>query len=199
MQNLKMRAIILAAGQSSRLGEPKILVNFQGITLLEKTCLLALNACSNVLVLLGSETQKSIEIIQSLQVNHVGLQYSLFPDWSEGMGSTLAYGLRCMQDFEQDVLVLLCDLPFLEDSHLSELVSNQQSHPNKVMISCFKGQNSPPIIIPFDLQAFFYNWRGERGLGSFWSQNKDLCENTYFESVYRDLDTQDDKEFWMNA
>lgn len=194
-----MRAIILAAGQSSRLGEPKILVNYQGKTLLEKTCLLALNACNDVLILLGSETQKSVEIIESLQASHQGLQYSVCPDWSEGMGSTLAFGLRLMQDFEQDVLVLLCDLPFLEDAHLSKLISNHRNFPNKVMITCFKGQDSPPIIIPFALQATFYTWRGERGLGSFWSQNKDLCQSTYFETAFRDLDTQEDKEFWMNA
>jgi CTP:molybdopterin cytidylyltransferase MocA len=64
-----MRAIILAAGQSYRLGGPKILVNYQGKTLLEKTCLLKLSACNDVLVLLGSETQKSIEIIRTLPFN----------------------------------------------------------------------------------------------------------------------------------
>jgi CTP:molybdopterin cytidylyltransferase MocA len=191
-----MRAIILAAGQSTRLGEPKILVNYQGKTLLEKTCLLALNACDDVLILLGSETQKSIEVIESLQTYHRGLQYSICPDWSQGMGSTLAYGLRLMKDFEDDVMVMLCDLPFLEDFHLSHLVSIYRSFPTKVIISCFKGQNSPPIIIPFALQAEFYDWHGERGLGSFWSQNKALCAMTNFETAYRDLDTKEDKEFW---
>ena len=194
-----MRAIILAAGQSSRLGEPKILVNYQGITLLEKTCLLALNACDDVLILLGSETQKSMEIIHALQASHKELQYSVCPDWADGMGSTLAYGLRMLQEFEQDVMVLLCDLPFLEDSHVTELVLNHLNSPNKVMIPCFQGQNSPPIIIPFALQADFYSWHGERGLGSFWNQNKDLCHYTYFETPYRDLDTQEDKEFWTNT
>lgn len=61
-----MRANILAAGQSSRMGEPKILFNFQGNTLPEKICLLALNACNDMLVLLGSGTQKSIENIRTL-------------------------------------------------------------------------------------------------------------------------------------
>lgn len=191
--------MILAAGQSSRLGEPKILVHYQGKTLLEKTCLLALNACNDVLVLLGSETQHSIEIIHALQASHQGLQYFICPDWAEGMGSTLAYGLRLLKDFEDDVMVMLCDLPFLEDSHLSELLLNHRDFLTKVMISCFKGQNSPPIIIPFSLQASFYTWHGERGLGSFWSQNKSLCQYTNFETAYRDLDTQEDKEFWLNA
>jgi CTP:molybdopterin cytidylyltransferase MocA len=64
-----MRAIILVAGQSTRLSEPKILFHFQRKTFLEKICLLTLNACKDVLVLLGSETQKSIEIIRTLPFN----------------------------------------------------------------------------------------------------------------------------------
>ncbi len=66
-----MRAIILVAGQSTRLSEPKIVVNFKGKTLLEKTCLININACNDVLVLLGSKTQKSIEIIWTLPFNMV--------------------------------------------------------------------------------------------------------------------------------
>jgi CTP:molybdopterin cytidylyltransferase MocA len=64
-----MRAIILVLGQSTRLSEPKIIFNFQGKTLLEKICLLTINACNDVLVLLGSKTQKSIEIIWTLPFN----------------------------------------------------------------------------------------------------------------------------------
>jgi len=64
-----MRTIILVLEQSTRLSEPKISFNFQGKTLLEKICLLTLNACKDVLVLLGSETQKSIEIIRTLPFN----------------------------------------------------------------------------------------------------------------------------------
>jgi molybdenum cofactor cytidylyltransferase len=194
-----MRAIILAAGQSSRLGEPKILVKYQGQTLLEKTCLLALSVCKEVCVMLGPETEKSIEIILELQTKHRGLNYFIFPDWEDGMGSTLAQGLRLMKDFEDDVMVMLCDLPFLENSHLSELFRYQNKFSSKVVISNFNGQNSPPIIIPFALQATFYEWKGERGLGSFWSQNESLCQSMPFKTDYRDLDTPEDKEFWMNA
>ncbi len=66
-----MHAIILVAGQSSQLGEPKIVVNFKGKNLLEKSCLIKINAFKDVLVLLGSKTQKSIEIIWTLPFNMV--------------------------------------------------------------------------------------------------------------------------------
>jgi len=58
-----MIGLILAAGRSSRLGEPKILFKYLGKSLLERTCQQALSVCSEILVLIGAETEKSSEIL----------------------------------------------------------------------------------------------------------------------------------------
>ena len=85
-----MIGLILAAGRSSRLGEPKILFQYLGKSLLERTCQQALSVCSEILVLIGAETEKSSEILLKLQRTNSKVQFSISEHWSEGMGSTLA-------------------------------------------------------------------------------------------------------------
>ncbi len=191
-----MIGLILAAGRSSRLGEPKILFQYLGKSLLERTCQQALSVCSEILVLIGAETEKSSEILIKLQRTNSKVQFSISEHWSEGMGSTLAEGLRMLADKQDDIMVLLCDLPFIESSHLSALQSARQLHPKFFIVSDFGGQMSPPVVIPHQFQSQFFNWKGEKGLGEIWhKQAKDVLY-CHFNVQYKDLDTPDDKAYW---
>lgn len=191
-----MIGLILAAGRSSRLGEPKILFQYLGKSLLERTCQQALSVCSEILVLIGAETEKSSEILRKLQRTNPKVQFSISEHWSEGMGSTLAEGLRMLADKQDDIMVLLCDLPFIESSHLSALQNAKQLHPKLFIVSDFGGQMSPPVVIPNQFQSQFFNWKGEKGLGEIWhKQAKDVLY-CHFNVQYKDLDTPDEKAYW---
>lgn len=191
-----MIGLILAAGRSSRLGEPKILFQYLGKSLLERTCQQALSVCSEILVLIGAETEKSSEILIKLQRTNSKVQFSISEHWSEGMGSTLAEGLRMLADKQDDIMVLLCDLPFIESSHLTALQNARKLHPKFFIVSDFGGQMSPPVVIPHQFQSQFFNWKGEKGLGEIWhKQAKDVLY-CHFNVQYKDLDTPDDKAYW---
>ena len=191
-----MIGLILAAGRSSRLGEPKILFQYLGKSLLERTCQQALSVCSEILVLIGAETEKSSEILLKLQRTNSKVKFSISKHWSEGMGSTLAEGLRMLADKKDDIMVLLCDLPFIESSHLSALQNAKKLHPKLFIVSDFGGQMSPPVVIPHQFQSQFFDWKGEKGLGEIWhKQAKDVLY-CHFNVQYKDLDTPDDKAYW---
>jgi molybdenum cofactor cytidylyltransferase len=191
-----MIGLILAAGRSSRLGEPKILIQYQGKSLLERTCQQALSVCSEILVLIGAETEKSSQILNRLQAANPKVHFTISEHWSEGMGSTLAEGLRMLADKQEDIMVMLCDLPFIEASHLSALQNAKQLHPQLFIVSDFGGQMSPPVVIPQHFQPQFYHWKGEKGLGEIWhKQAKDVLY-CHFNVQYKDLDTPDDKAYW---
>jgi CTP:molybdopterin cytidylyltransferase MocA len=109
------------------------------------------------------------------------------------MGESLAVGLKTI-DLSQDVLVLLCDLPFLTSSHLKNLTSlaNQE----RAIVASFQGVNSPPVLIPSALRPLFKNWSGDQGLGKFWRQNPMLCEIVHFSDKFKDVDVPEDREYW---
>jgi molybdenum cofactor cytidylyltransferase len=188
-----MVGIILAAGASSRLGEAKQLLVYQGQSLLERSIRLAFSVCQEVLVCLGAEVDQSIQIVENLQKEFSSLSYVQVEDWEKGMGETLAVGLKAV-DMNQDVLVLLCDLPFLTNAHLRNLTS--LVNPSRAIVASFQGVNSPPVLIPKALRPLFAHWSGDQGLGKFWRQNPMLCEIVHFSDKFRDVDVPEDRKYW---
>ncbi|MHA8067554.1 nucleotidyltransferase family protein [Aquirufa sp. ROCK2-A2] len=188
-----IQGLILAAGTSSRLGQAKQLLEIKGQSLLELAILSLLKSTPHVLVLLGAETTKSIEIIQRLQVTHKELSYFVCESFLSGMGSTLSEGLRYLKS-EQPVLIHLVDLPLVNENHFNTLIDHHLQQPEKAIISSFRGQSAPPILIPSHFLSLFFEWQGEKGLGQFWKTNPQLCEIVDFDEDFKDVDTMED--YW---
>jgi CTP:molybdopterin cytidylyltransferase MocA len=109
------------------------------------------------------------------------------------MGKSLSVGLRTI-DQNKDVLVLLCDLPFLTNAHMKNIISLANSE--RAIVASFQGVNSPPVFIPASLRTLFNSWSGDQGLGKFWRQNPMLCEIIHFSDKFRDVDVPEDREYW---
>jgi molybdenum cofactor cytidylyltransferase len=188
-----IQGLILAAGTSSRLGQAKQLLEINGQSLLELAILSLLKSTPNVVVLLGAETNKSVEIIQRLQINHSDLSYLVCQSYSSGMGSTLSEGLRFLKTVKP-VLIHLVDLPLVNENHFEPIINQYLHYPEKAIISSFRGQSAPPILIPPHLISLFFDWHGEKGLGQFWKSNPQLCEFVEFDEDFKDVDTNEDFE-----
>lgn len=82
----RVAGILLAAGDGTRLGQPKATVELGGATLAERGVrLLADGGAAPVLVVTGAAP---VEIAGTISVHN--------PDWLSGMGSSLAAGLRAL-------------------------------------------------------------------------------------------------------
>jgi molybdenum cofactor cytidylyltransferase len=188
-----MTGLILAAGASSRLGEAKQVLVYQGQSLLERSIRLAFSVCQEVLVCLGAEVEQTTKIIEKLQKEFPNLSYVLVERWEKGMGESLSVGLKTIPA-EKAVLVLLCDLPFLTNAHMKNIIS--LANPDRAIVASFQGVNSPPVYIPASLRHLFNRWGGDQGLGKFWRQNPMLCEIIHFSDKFRDVDVPEDREYW---
>ncbi|HZY40262.1 MAG TPA: nucleotidyltransferase family protein [Mucilaginibacter sp.] len=114
--------IILAAGSSSRLGQPKQNLVYKGKTLLQRTIETAMASIGDlVIVVLGANeevigptlTGYNVTIIQN-------------PDWSEGMASSIRTGLQSVLQLNQrvnSVILMLCDQPFVDTYIVNMLVA----------------------------------------------------------------------------
>ncbi|WP_158615351.1 NTP transferase domain-containing protein [Acidipila sp. EB88] len=115
-------AILLAAGSSTRLGQPKQLVSYQGEPLVARAARLALAAgASPVVVVAGPHTAACREVLATLSV-----QIMENPEHAAGMGSSLRLGMQSLQSLQEPrparVLVMVCDQPLLRVEHLRLLL-----------------------------------------------------------------------------
>lgn len=188
-----MQGLILAAGSSSRLGQAKQLVSLGGQTQLERTVRLIFSVCDEVTVLLGAHAAACQSVLDPLMREFPALRIHVCASWESGMGSTLAEGLQLMQD---DVCIMLCDLPFIDQQHLQVLVDRSKANPDLIIVSQFASQQAPPVIIPFAKQSQFYDWSGDAGLGRFFKENPTQIAICSFPDDYRDLDTSEDLRYW---
>ncbi len=114
-------AVVLAAGGSSRLGRPKQLVEHEGVPLVARAAQAALRAGADpVIVVLGASADAARVALASLPVVVV-----LNEAWAEGMGTSVAAGVRelvARAPAVRGVLLALVDQPFVGEAALGRLI-----------------------------------------------------------------------------
>jgi molybdenum cofactor cytidylyltransferase len=146
-------AIVLAAGASTRLGEPKQLVVIGGETLLERAVRTARAAgCSPVVVVLGAAVE---QIRERCNLGDAVVVVNEF--WSEGMGSSLRLGVAAVRDAD-GVVLMTCDQPAVLASHLRALMAS-----GGVAGSAYSGRVGVPAYFPASQFAALLELHGDIG------------------------------------
>ena len=139
----KYAIIILAAGNSSRLGRPKQIEKFNGKSLLGNTIDCASKVSNaDVHVVLGAFVEKIIN------VTNPNSQVYTNTSWQKGMGNSIAFGINQIKDLDYDAAILsVCDQPYLKTKHFEQLIKLHNSDPkNDVIISNYKNGKGPPSL-----------------------------------------------------
>lgn len=144
-------ALILAAGSSSRLGQPKQLVKVNEVPLLVRTVQAALDAgFTQILVVLGSNYHEHKSVIENLPV-----EILFHTDWANGMGSSLKAGLKKILENKPEteaVVVTVCDQPHISGSHLKALLNKYHESQARVVASKYNDTLGVPAL--FDQRLF---------------------------------------------
>jgi molybdenum cofactor cytidylyltransferase len=150
---MRAGAVILAAGASRRLGEPKQLVMLGNETLLERAVRIAREAeCSPIVVVLGAEAA-SIQAACDLGSASVMVNES----WVEGMGGSIRAGIAALRDVDACV-VLTCDMPAVTAAHLSSLMAS-----GEVTASSYAGRRGVPAYFPVSTFPLLMELHGDAG------------------------------------
>ncbi|MEO7214898.1 nucleotidyltransferase family protein [Mucilaginibacter sp.] len=182
--------IILAAGKSERLGQPKQNLIFRGKTLLQRAIDTALDsACSPIIVILGAnEDQISIQPNEKVTI----LQN---PEWSEGMASSISLAIQEMIKQEADsTIVMLCDQPFV-NAELLKVMAEKQKETGKPIIACaYNGATGVPVLFGSALFPELLLLQGQEGAKKILQNHPGDIARIPFENGGIDIDTMDDYE-----
>ncbi len=142
----RLGLIILAAGQSSRMGRPKQLLTWNGRTLLRHACETALaTTCHPVIVVLGCEAEACAREIGDLDVVKI-----VNPGWSVGMGQSISVGVLALETRVPDiegVVLMLVDQPGVTSNLLDLLVAHWASSGGAIAATKYpEGEGVPAVF-----------------------------------------------------
>lgn len=172
-------AIILAAGQSRRMGQPKMLLPWGNLTIVEHVVRIFLDAgLRDVLVVTGGAREQVEEILASYPVRQVPN-----PDYASGeMLSSLQCGLSAMRKDAQATLIGLGDQPQVQESTVRLICEAYRESPSRLVVPSFRMRRGHPWLVARPL------WEEILALGSPESPRDFLNEHAP-EILYVNLDT----------
>ena len=128
---MRISAILLAAGGSTRFGQSKPLLVFDREPLVRRVARAAISVCDFVVVVTGHDNKKVAAALAGL-----GLMILPHENWRRGIGSSLRRGLDFVDGYD-GVVVLTCDQPFVETTVLRELIHAHQKTAQPIVASSY--------------------------------------------------------------
>lgn len=152
-------AIILAAGESKRMGKPKLLLRFGSSTILEQTADNLLNSkVDEIIVVLGYKAQ----VMKRLIADRL-LTIAVNGNYLKGMGTSIATGLRVISDRTQGVMLTLADQPCISSQTINRIIEAFIAHNKGITIPVYNGRRGHPIVFDIKYKDELLRLKGDIG------------------------------------
>ncbi len=185
--------IILAAGESSRFGNIKQLLPFNGKTLLQHVIDEAAKAGAQpIVVITGANATKVTASIATGKVNIL-----VNENWQEGMASGIVTGVQNIVNLNEGIkkiIVAVCDQPFVT-SALFEQLERMQNESGKPIVACtYADTIGTPALFTIKYFDQLLSLKGDEGAKKILKSNKKDVTMVDFPKGEIDIDTQKDYE-----
>jgi len=152
-------AILLAAGESKRMGKPKQLMPFGRSTILEQTIDNLLNSeVSEVIVVLGYRAE---EMIKTVAIKPV--KVAINPAYHQGMSTSIVTGLNLVDDGAQAVMLALADQPLVDSKTINRLIDEFFNCDKGIAMPVYQGRRGHPIIFSIKYKGELLKLKGDIG------------------------------------
>ncbi len=182
---MKINGLILAAGNSSRLGQPKQLLQHQGVSLLRLIEKKISPQVDTVFSVLGFKSEQMVKELRNSTPVHNS-------NWAAGIGASIRLGIAKAGNDADAILVALCDQPQISTEHYVALVKAAKKHPKKIIASAYDGINGVPVVFP---QRFFDQMRDisdQHGAQVLIQKNHKHLKSIQCHAAAFDVDTPED-------
>jgi molybdenum cofactor cytidylyltransferase len=191
-QKTNIAAVILAAGASIRMGQPKLLLQWKGKPLIHYPVTAAMEAgLAPILVVTGYQ---QIEIETALSNTPATFVHN--PDWESGQSTTVLTALRALPGDIEAMVILLGDQPMVSSQAIRKLITFYLASDPKPMIlaPAVDGKRANPVL--FDHRVFpdLLNLQGDAGARQVFSIHPPQLLELNDPSLLFDVDSPVDYE-----
>lgn len=186
--------IILAAGASTRFGEPKQLMRLKDKYMLEWVLDAALHSELNrVVLVLGYSHQKILQALGK-KLRHSKLLLAINPDHKKGQSLSLNIGLSKVKDDYPAVMFLLGDQPMLNTATINILLERFWSDAKDICAPSYQGKRKTPAIFSRRFYARLTEIKGDTGARHLIDANPDRVLTVEIDNpiFFFDIDTRQD-------
>jgi CTP:molybdopterin cytidylyltransferase MocA len=162
--DVRVAGVLLAAGEGSRLGQPKALVEMAGETL----------AGRGVRLLRDGGTWPVIVVTGAADVAPDGADVVHNPDWRTGMGSSLAVGLRALPGTTAAAVIALADQPLVGAEAVRRLIAAHLAGASLAVASYGGRPRNPVLIAREHWPGVIAASAGDTGARVFLREHRDL-------------------------
>ena len=194
---LKIGGILLAAGGSSRLGQPKQLLNFKGKTLIRRAAeTLVESNCDPIVVVLGAEIKRSTAELNGLDIN-----IYINENWHDGMSTSIVIGLNSLFQIAPDldaVVITLCDQPHVTSSDINKLIAAFAKTQSPIVAARYGDTIGVPALFSNAMFNELRQLNGDKGARNLIHHHTEIVEPVAIEKAVTDIDTLDDADLLIS-
>lgn len=190
--------ILLAAGNSSRMGSPKQLLMYQGKTFLERIIDTASEIFdpNHIVLVLGAHHHEISSVIKNKNIHIV-----INENWESGMASSIQSGMKALSGLFPEMegcFISVCDQPYLTGDLFSKMLQLKETSEKEIVVAKYADTLGVPALFSKKYFKQLMELTGEQGAKKIIQQNMNDVESFEFEKGAVDIDTPSDYNHLKN-
>ena len=183
-------AIILAAGQSQRMGKKnKLLLQINKKTMIKHVVdAVKLSHIMNIIIVTGHEDKNIKKCLNDMDIKFIHND-----SYKTGISSSLKKGITTLPDQCDGVLICLGDMPLVSHNDINKIIAAFKIDIiHDIYIPVFNGKSGNPVLIGKRLFNKIKNLSGDMGARQLFKDNKDLIYQIEMpnDNILKDFDTE---------
>jgi molybdenum cofactor cytidylyltransferase len=192
--------ILLAAGASTRMGRPKLLLMYGSRSFLRHAAeVAAASVCRPIIVVLGAYADQLQSEIDDFPVRSV-----INDRWADGMGSSIQVGVGALKTYDradntEALVLMLCDQPCVTAAVINDLVTAYHSNGKGIIASEYGGTLGVPALFGRQYFAELATMSGPAGAKHIIAAHASDVVPVPFPKGITDIDTPEDYRQLLRA
>jgi len=188
-ESIFISAVILAAGESKRMGSPKLLMTWNDKTIIEETVdNYTGSAVNETIVVIGNKAQEIEKVLGERDVILV-----TNPRYTKGMSSSIITGVEFVNANARGIMLALADQPEVTSKTINKLIGTFSRLDKGIIVPVYDGERGNPVIFDTKYKKELLALKGDKGGRDIVNLHpEDVSEVLADESVKADIDTPED-------
>ena len=183
-------AILLAAGQSKRMGdENKLTKKINGIPLIKHSIKNILSSSVDELIVVIGYQKK---IIEKLIDKNEKIKIIFNKDFESGVATSIKLGINNLTEQSEAFFICLGDMPMVNKFIYNQLIKSRNN--KEIVVPTYKKQQGNPVLFSKSLKSKIITIQGDVGAKKILELNKDKILNVEIDdkSIRKDFNTKGD-------